>query len=294
MNTATFPSVPFLLSSRWIGWAVRHWFILLALLIFAGPSLLTLARESWSTEQGAGGPLILASGIWLLLREARGIQVAPPHISPFWWLSLAPIVLTTIAGRIFGMIWLDWLATYGVLLWVARASIGLPSLLRLWFPLTYLLFIVPPPYTLVSVISHSRKLWLATTSVDILSALGFDAAYSGTTLYIDQYELLIANACAGMSSLTSLLAIVFFYTYVQHRANWRYALLLALLSVPVAMIANLVRVMILMLIAHYAGLDASKGPAHEIAGIVMYLVALFVMLALDAILAPLCRFLARR
>src|SRR3546814_3578785 len=49
---------------------------------------------------------------------------------------------------------------------------------------------------------------------------------SGVDIYIDQYELRMADACAGLNSLFSLVAIGMFYIYLRHRADWRYALVL--------------------------------------------------------------------
>src|SRR5687767_12447895 len=66
MNIIVTPFVPAGSRSRAIDWAAGHWFLVFAVLAFALPSFVALARQGWSTEQGAGGPLILASGLWLL------------------------------------------------------------------------------------------------------------------------------------------------------------------------------------------------------------------------------------
>ncbi|RYF21697.1 MAG: exosortase/archaeosortase family protein [Oxalobacteraceae bacterium] len=278
-----------------IAWpdAVRdHWFVLGAVALFALPSLIWLMAGEWSLEQGAAGPIILASGGWLLVREARTICTMPGHIT--WAMAgMLPAALGYVFAYVVGMLWLSWLSTYIALIIVLYSYIGGRALMRLWFPLTYLLFLVPPPYMLIAPITQSRKLWLSVTSVDLLSALGFEAAYNGTTLYIDQYELLIADACAGMNSLISLLAIGLFYVYVLYRADWRYAILLAMLTLPVAMIANLARILLLLLATHYLGITRVEGVLHETAGLFMFLVALGCLIGLDTALGPLRRRLAQ-
>lgn len=280
------------LTMAWPGAVHDHWFVLGAVALFALPSLIWLMAGEWSLEQGAAGPIILASGGWLLVREARMIRSMPGHIR--WAMAgLVPAVLGYIFAYVVGMLWLSWLSTYVALVIVLYTYIGGRALMRLWFPLTYLLFLVPPPYTLIAPITQSRKLWLSVTSVDLLSALGFEAAYNGTTLYIDQYELLIADACAGMNSLISLLAIGLFYVYVLYRADWRYAILLAILTLPIAMIANLARILLLLLATHYLGIARVEGVLHETAGLFMFLVALGCLIGLDTALAPLRRRLAR-
>jgi exosortase len=206
---------------------------------------------------------------------------------------LLPSLIAYLFSRIVGMIWLQWLSAYIALVAVFYAYVGGAMIRQLWFPLLYLLFLVPPPYFLIASITDSRKLWLSTTAVDMLSGLGFDVARSGTTLYIDQYELLVADACAGINSLFSLLAIGCFYIYLLHRADWRYCAVLAILVLPIAMIANLVRVLALMLVTHYFGDAIAQGPFHKLAGVVMFLAALACFVIVDAVLAPVRRRLQR-
>lgn len=271
-----------------LGLVRDHWFVLGAVALFALPSLIWLMAGEWSLEQGAAGPIILASGGWLLVREARTIRNMPGRIT--WAMAgLVPAVLGYVFAYVVGMLWLAWLSTYVALMVVLYTYIGGQALIRLWFPLTYLLFLVPPPYTLIAPVTQSRKLWLSVTSVDLLSALGFEAAYNGTTLYIDQYELLIADACAGMNSLISLLAVGLFYVYVLYRADWRYAILLAILTLPIAMIANLARILLLLLATHYLGIARVEGVLHETAGLFMFLVALGCLIGMDTVLGPLRR-----
>lgn len=262
------------------------WFVALAALLFVTPPLMQLARNVWSLEQGAHGPIILASGLWLLVREARRLTPGPSNPAIVAAI-LAPAILAYLFSSIVGMIWLQWLSTYVALVAVLYAYVGGAMIRRLWFPLAYLLFLVPPPHFLIGSITNSRKLWLSTTAVDMLSALGFDVARSGTTLYIDQYELLVADACAGINSLFSLLAIGCFYIYLLHRADWRYCALLAVLVVPIAVFANLVRVLLLMLVTHYFGDAIAQGPFHKLAGVVMFVAALTCFVLVDAVLTPL-------
>lgn len=281
-------ALPPVISAR----AKGFWFVALAALIFTVPPLMQLARNVWSLEQGAHGPIILASGLWLLVHEASRLTPGPSRPAIVAAL-LVPALIAHLFSSIVGMIWLQWLSTYAALVAVFYAYVGGSMIRRLWFPLAYLLFLVPPPHFLIGSFTNSRKMWLSTTGIDMLSALGFDVARSGTTLYIDQYELLVADACAGINSLFSLLAIGCFYIYLLHRADWRYCAILAVLVLPIAMFANLVRVLLLLLVTHYFGDAFAQGPFHKLAGIVMFVAALACFVLVDAILSPLRRRLQR-
>ena len=276
------------IAPRSCGFACLPWLLIAAAAAFALPSLARLADAEWSQEQGAVGPIILASGAWLLWREAH----APPPITPTpacgWRVAalLAPVLGGYLLARVTGTLGAEWLAAYATLVVLLYAYVGGLALARLWFPLVYLLFLVPPPYSVLGPLVQSRKLWLSTVSVDLLSRAGLDVASSGTAIYVDQYELLIANACAGMNSLISLLAILLFYAYVVHRSDWRYAALLVVLTLPVATLANLARIMLLILVTHGFGIAVAEGILHMAAGLFMFVVALVLLLAADAVLRP--------
>lgn len=261
-----------------------YWFLGLSGVAFMAPAFMAMLRESWSTEQGAQGPLVLASGLWLLAHEARGVVTVSGRAGiPAAALALAGIVVAF--GRVTGTLWIDWTASYAALVVVLYAIIGGAALRRLWFPLVYLLFLVPVPYAIVGPLTHMRKLWLSGSAVDLLAWAGYDVAYGGTTLYIDQYELLIADACAGMNSLFSLVAIGSFYIYIRHRRRLRPALILAAMLVPVAVLTNLVRVVLLMLVTRHAGDALAQGIFHDAIGMVMFAIMLACLVAIDLLVS---------
>jgi exosortase len=267
---------------------VEHWFLLAAAIVAAAPGVIALARNYWSTEQGAAGPIILMTGLWLLHHEAAG--VAPVRDPAARWIVPAGLLLVgacTVAAAITAKQWLQLLGIYICLALVLYGAIGWRQWLRLRVPILYLAFVIPPPDNLAVPITHALKDLVASASVGSLVALGYPAARDGVLLYIGQYELVVAAACSGMNSLVSLTAIGLFYVYLLHRAHTRYAALLAVLMVPVALFANAVRVVGLLLITYYGGEAAGQGLLHEAAGLFIFLVALSTLVAIDRMLAPL-------
>jgi exosortase len=257
-------------------------------LAIAIPTLAFVARESWSTEQGAHGPIVLMTGIWLLVRlwpDASRLAVRPPA-----W-RVAVLLVVALAGyllaRIAQVVEVEGYFMYASVLVGLYGLIGAPAMRRLWFPLFYLAFMFPPPDTVVYAITLPMKMGVSEVAIAILHALGYPIAGQGVMIYIGQYELLVAAACSGLNSIISLSAISLFYIYIRHEAEWRYAAFLVLLIVPVALIANLVRVLILILLTYHAGDAAAQGFLHNFAGIVMFAVALLTIFGLDAVLKPL-------
>lgn len=259
----------------------------LGILAIAAPTLAFVARESWSTEQGAHGPIVLATGLWLLVRLWPGaVQLA--QRPPAWRVGvlLALALSGYLLARISQVVEVEGYFMYASVLIGLYGLIGARAMRQLWFPLFYLAFMFPPPDTIVYAITLPMKVGVSEVAIAILHALGYPIAGQGVMIYVGQYELLVAAACSGLNSIISLSAISLFYIYMRHEAEWRYAAFLVLLIVPVALIANLVRVIILILLTYHAGDAAAQGFLHNFAGIVMFSVALLTIFALDAMLKP--------
>jgi exosortase/archaeosortase family protein len=107
---------------------------------------------------------------------------------------------------------------------------------------------------------------------------------SGVTLTVGPYQLLVADACAGLNSMFTLEALGMLYMNLMQYTSAARNITLALLLVPVAFIANVCRVLILVLVTYYLGDEAGQGFVHGFAGMVLFLLALVMMLVLDKLL----------
>ena len=92
-----------------------------------------------------------------------------------------------------------------------------------------------------------------------------------------------------MNSLVSLTSVSLFYIYLLHASSWRYALFLTCWILPIAILANIFRVLVLVLITYYWGNEAAQGFLHNSAGLAMFVAALLGIFAIDRIWAPLMR-----
>lgn len=249
-----------------------------------------VARQSWTTEQGAHGPMVLAIGIWLLSREWGAARRLARSGSPVLVAILFAVLLPLyVFARVTSIIEIEGAAMYALLLTTGFALWGGAAIGRVWFPLFFLLFTFPPPDTLFAMLTQPLKIAVSESAVSLLHALGYPVAGSGVTIQIGPYEMLVAAACAGLNSLISLTALGLFYTYIRHSSNWRYMVLLLVCIVPVAVVANLVRVLMLLLITYHFGEAAGQGFFHELAGMTMFLTALLGIFLIDSLASPLRR-----
>lgn len=265
-----------------------------AALAVAVPTMQLVARESWSTEQGAHGPLVLLTGIWLLMRAWRTAgPVAPP---PAWRaaLVLLPLLALFVVARISQVVEVEGYIMYAVLLAGAYAIVGGAMLRRLAFPLVYMAFVFPPPETMVYALTLPMKIAITKGAVGLLALIGYPIGYTGVWIQVGQYQLLVAAACSGLNSIISLSVLSTFYIYVRRAGDPIRAIALALFIVPVAMAANLVRVLILILLTYHAGEAAAQGFLHNFAGFTMFVAALLILFAIDAAIGPVVERLKRR
>ncbi|WP_156026068.1 exosortase V [Sphingomonas phyllosphaerae] len=275
---------------RWPSLSWGAWLLIAGMVALGIPTMLTVARVSWSTEQGGHGPLVLATGLWLMWREVpRVMRLRTPGNVLLGGAFVALCLLAYLVAHITGIIEIEGFAFYGALLGAGYLLFGGPVLRELWFPLLYLGFVFPPPDQAVAIITQPIKIAISEQAVNLLHALGYPIGSSGVSIQIAQYDLLVAAACAGLNSIISLTAICLFYIYVRHHANWRYSVLLMLTIIPIAVFANFVRVILLILITYYFGDAAAQGFAHDFAGLVMFLISVLTIFALDGLAAPLRR-----
>jgi exosortase len=272
----------------------RYFGLIANLLLVVGCALLTLptmaqvARETWSTEQGGHGPLVLATGIWALWRELKSSRVEhrPGRLQvgiPLLALCLGLFVV----ARITGVLEIQAFSMYGALVTGAYLLFGGALIRTIWFPLVYLAFALPPPDTVVAAVTQPIKIAISDSAVSLLYFAGYPVANSGVIIQIGQYELLVAAACAGLNSIVTLTALCLFYVYLRHRSNFIAFVVIALAAIPVAIVSNFIRVLTLVLVTYYFGDAAAQGFVHDFAGLLMFAVALLTIFAIDKLASPL-------
>jgi exosortase B len=259
------------------------WPLVLGYIALALPTAYRLATQSWNSESGAHGPIILATGGWLIWRELGEIRrdARPGHWA-ITTLILVPSLVLYVFGSAYDFLTFEAAGLYGAGLAIMHAVVGWRAMVKQWFPLLYFAFAVPPPSFVLDAVTAPLKVFVSTISTHILSALTFPISRQGVVLYIAQYELLVEDACSGMNSLIGLSAISLFYIYIMRRSSWAYSLLLTALVIPIAILANIVRIMTLVLITYFFGDAVAQSFIHGAAGVLLFGVALLLVFVATA------------
>jgi exosortase B len=250
------------------------------------PSYWVAAHGLWQTEEYGHAPLVLLIAVWLLWRELPKTANVQKASSPAaGWALLLLGLPCYVVGRMLGASSLEFMAHLLVLVAIFMFVRGWAHVRLLWFPLLYLVFFVPVPASLIDMLTGPLKLQISSLVTSILSFVGYPIARSGVMISVGQYQLLVADACSGLNSMFSLFALGTLFMYLMARRSVLHNVITFLMIVPIAFMANIVRVIVLVLVTYHFGDEAGQGFLHGAAGIFLMVVALVFLFCVDALLA---------
>lgn len=262
------------------------WPLLIGLLVLTVPTVAALAGGAWATDTGAHGPIVLVTGLWLLHHDGLRLPAQAPATS---WRPALPVLAlglaTYVFGRAYDFISVEGFGLYLVFLACVIRLAGPAALRRHAFPLFYLMLCLPPPGWLMTRLTAPLQVLVSWASEGLASVSGLPVAREGVVLQVAQYQLLVEDACAGLNSLFGLTAISLLYIFLAHCASLRHSAVLLLAVIPIAIIANIVRVFGLILITYFFGDAAAQGFMHSTTGIVMFVLGLLLIMAFDRVLS---------
>lgn len=258
----------------------------LGLLILYVPTLVDLFSDVWGTAEQAHGPIVFLIAAWLLVSNwsamCKASEERPPSAAgwPVFLIGLFLYVLgrsqSILSFEVGSAIWM--IAGTVLLLW------GSAALKVQWFPLFFMLFMIPLPGSITDWVTMPLKMAVSHVAETLMFWWGYPISRSGVILQIGVYQLLVADACAGLHTLLALEAMGILYLELVRRDSLLRNVALGVLIVPISFAANVVRVILLTLITYYFGEDAGQGFLHGFSGLVLYVSALLLTFAADSLI----------
>jgi exosortase len=249
------------------------------------PTYLKLAGSAWRTEQEGHGPLIMLAAAWLAWQQRDRIPSAELRPAPTaGWIILILSLLVMAVARSQDIQMVEVATQIPVLLGCILLVGGWPLARIFAFPLAFLVFSIPPPGWLLDAFTVPLKVWISDIVSNFLYDLGYPVAQNGAMIMIGSYELMVKDACSGMNSIFALSAIGVFYVHEFVRRHPVRKLILILSIVPITVLANIFRVVALVLGAYYLGIDTIEGLFHDLTGIALFVFALALFFFLDRVL----------
>ncbi|MCP4269920.1 MAG: exosortase/archaeosortase family protein [Candidatus Brocadiaceae bacterium] len=150
-------------------------------------------------------------------------------------------------------------------------------------PVGFLVCMIPIPSILFNVVAFPLKLFAANIATNVIQFLSIPVVRDGNIIHLTDMTLEVADACSGIRSLMSMIALGVAYAYLFQN-NVIKRLILVLFIVPITITANVARVTGTGILSHYVGPAAAQGFFHEFAGIFIFMVAFAMFISVAAIL----------
>jgi exosortase B len=258
--------------------------VLIGLAILYGPVYAQLSNSLWRTSEQAHAPLVALMVTWLFWQTRQSLAALPD--APNYQVGSSVFALglfIALVGNSQEISFLSMLSQIPILAGLLLILRGAPALRVAWFPLLFLVFMVPLPGVLIDSLTGQLKEWVSALTVEMLYSLGYPIARSGVMITIGQYQMLVADACSGLHSIISLSALGVLFTYLMRRHSPLHNAVMIASILPMAFFANFARVLFLVMLTFHQG-DEVAQQWHESAGVVVFLVALTLLISLDAML----------
>ena len=263
------------------------WPVVFGLLALYLPTYWMLAHGIWNSEEQAHGPIVLVVSLFLIWqrRDIFSSANAPSRgeVTTGWMLLMVGLLAYAL-GRSQNILLFEVGSQIPVILGALLITLGAKSARALWFALFFLLFMIPLPGFVVDATTGPLKQYISVIAEQVLYVAGYPIARSGVTLTIGPYQLLVADACSGLHSMFSLSAMGLLYLYLMQRTSVARNLIIMAAILPIAFVANIVRVMVLVLVTYHLGDEAGQGFLHGFAGIMLFVIGLLFLFALDWVL----------
>lgn len=156
------------------------------------------------------------------------------------------------------------------------------------FPIAFLIFMIPIPSILLQKITFPLQLLVSQSSQQVLGVIGVPMLREGNIIILSNARLEVAEACSGIRSLMSLLALGAIVAYFTHKDRLKQAIIV-FSCIPLAIIVNVMRVVITVILTERYGSSVAEGLSHSFGGLITFFVALILLLIIGALLSRLSR-----
>ncbi|HLH24936.1 MAG TPA: exosortase/archaeosortase family protein [Chloroflexota bacterium] len=247
------------------------------------PWLISEWRYNPYYSHGALVPLLALFLVW------RGRSALRPRGTSNWgYLLIAVGLAVLVIGLWMSAYWIAGLSLPIVIGGVVLALLG-PQVFRQWaFPLLFLFLAIPLPFDVW--VAQWLETPTATISTSLVQLVGVPAENKGSLIQLPNSLFQVGGECAGLRTSISLFTLALFVVMVGTPGGGRNKAALLSFIIPLALVANTVRVAVLILVAHAWGTDAAMNYYHDYASYVFFGLALALLIGISGVLrCPLWR-----
>jgi exosortase len=246
--------------------------------------LATLVQAWWTDGNYSHGFLIVPIAAYFAWERREQFQASPLRPTVAGLVVVIGSILVLASGVLGAELFLTRISTLGALAGIVLFLFGWARLRVMAFPLAFLLLMIPLPAIVFNQIALPLQLLASRVGEVALGTVDIPVLREGNVLVLANTTLEVAEACSGIRSLVSLLTLGIVFGYLADSRLWVRSLI-ALSTVPVAIVANGARVAGTGIAAHRFGAAAAEGFFHEFAGWAVFVVAFLMMVSLQRLVA---------
>jgi exosortase len=243
-------------------------------------------HDWWTDDNYSHGFLIIPIALYLAWERRRLFADVLPRASILGLIVVVGSIAVLLAGLLGSELFLTRISILGTVTGSVLFLFGWARLRVLAFPLAFLFLMIPLPAIIFNQIAFPLQLLASRVGEFTLTSVQIPVLREGNVLILANTSLEVAEACSGIRSLVSLLTLGIVFGHFADQRGWMRALI-ALSTIPIAIVANAARVAGTGIAAHRFGPGAAEGFLHEFSGWAVFVVALLMMMALQRILARL-------
>ncbi len=260
------------------------------LVLFMAP-IQTLGRDWWNNPDAGHGLLLFPVSLWLAWKAGIVTNPNPQRLLGSVVLLSAVLLrwVSGLAAELFTMRASMWWAMIGLIIFTA----GWRQLRHWWLPLILLLLSIPLPAVITNTLAIPLQLQASDFGTRLIAWRDIPVRLSGNVISIPGQRLFVAEACSGLRSLTALIALGVMIGGMYLR-RWPSRLLLILLSIPIAVMINSIRIFLTAFLMHYIDPALGRGFMHTSEGWALFVGALGLVALVAAVIAWVERRLLRR
>ncbi len=271
------------------------WTILLAALLVAAyaPVYARMIGDWWSDPNYSHGFLVPLVCAWFVHEAMPGLRAEPARPTGAGFVLVAAGLLLLAAGTLSEELYSRRLSSLALLAGIIHTLAGGRVLRLLAPPLAFALLMIPLPYTIYDALALPLKHMVSVLATAGMKLTGLPVLREGNMILLPNISLEVAEACSGLRSLMSLIALGAAYAFIFLKGPWRRAALIAA-TIPIAIFANTLRVFVTGILARHFGAVVAEGFFHSFAGLAVFVTAMVLTALLGAALGGPPRRRARR
>lgn len=264
-------------------WRLSLGFLGLLLVCLYAPILRDLVRDWWSNADHGHGFLVPIFAACVLWGQRDRLSATPVQPGNFGLIVMLGAIGLLLAGSLGAELFTSRFSLVVLLGGMVLFLSGWKMLRAIWFPLAFLVLMIPIPAIIYNQITFPLQLMASRFAASWLQLIQVPVLREGNLLILPNYTLEVVDACSGIRSLMALLTLAIVYGYFAEPRRWVRWTLIAVV-VPIAIVSNSIRIVGSGVLTYWFGPRTAEGFFHEFSGWVIFVAALLLTLLVHAVL----------